>query len=100
MTDGTRAIVRPGGLNPGVTPRRLARGATAVRRRNPRKRTAPKRRNREERRRYAARHDEREAIALIRESNRNIYEQRRLGLPQLRTRASRATRGVRALVRR
>ena len=37
------------------------------------------------------RHDEREAIALIRESNPNIYEQpdRRLGLP--RNSSSRAT---------
>ena len=45
------------------------------------------------------RHDEREAIALIRESNRNIYEQpdrgrpdRRLGLPQLVIPRDRAAR--------
>ena len=74
ITDGTRAAGR---VKPRGYAERLARGGNGAE--TPRwQRTATNRTETatEERRRYAARHDEREAIALIRESNRNIYEQR------------------------
>ena len=75
ITDVTRAAGR-------VKPRGYAERPSArrQRRRETRWQTNRTETATEERRRYAVRHDEREAIALIRESNRNIYEQ-----PDVRT---------------